>query len=255
MQKGKVDLAKYQDAIRLLSDNSSYKYCGYQGYCFIEGRRVIKIYNNPIDIGNITDLSKYYSNRIAFPKAYIENDGKVYGEIMPYCNGKTLSEAFSTKSSTELLKEHYEEMLKEIEFFSNLVMLDMDFSENILYSQQKGFYLIDTTSWMEKNGDENKDNFSNQDLFTSVLLIYLYQVIFDTSSTTHIYQEIKNRYQGLKTNNIGKEFLSVLKANLYCDFHLLELMIAWEEIIKNYYNYQVSSLGDVKKYTKIMKNS
>ena len=68
MQKGKVDLAKYQDAIRLLSD-SSYKYCGYQGYCFIEQDKVVKIYRK--GTVNNSDLSNLKSDRIAYPEYYI----------------------------------------------------------------------------------------------------------------------------------------------------------------------------------------
>ena len=251
MQKGMVDLAKYQDIIEYRKDKDDYQMSGSEGYCFLERNKIIKIYAHPKEVHRITDLTDYKSERIAFPIYYIYKKGLVYGEVMPYFKAKTLDAALGVNTRVENITYHYQNIIDIINVFNDLLMIDISYARNILYSPTKGFYLIDTTAW-EKDKEKNSQNIH---AFDACLFNRICPIIFDSCLPIHVLLDIKDRFWLIKNDVLGKEFFDLLNANLKGDYHIIELFDAYKSVVKTYYNDDVKTLGDVKKYTKIMKNS
>lgn len=246
-----VDLAKYQERIDVLKKYDDYSMAGSEGFCFIEGKKIIKIYDEPKDACNVEDFTIYKSPRLAFPIFYVYKNEKVYGEVMPYFNAKTLDLAINSRSKIEDLIDNYRDIIFEINLFPDIYMEDMSFVKNILYSPGKGFYLIDTTSWKK---DYNSDS-KNIRLLNSAILYVFNSIIFDASMSINVLIDLREGYWSLKSNTVGRNLLQLLKSNLNGDYQLIELLSSYKEVIKSYYNYDIKTLGDIKKYTKIIKNS
>ena len=68
-------------------------------------------------------------------------------------------------------------------------------------------------------------------------------------------KELKEKYKMIRDTNLGKEFLAILESNLRYNYRFLDYLNCYREIIKKEFDYEVKTLEDVKKYTKIMKNS
>ena len=133
MQKGKVDLDYYLCIANYLKDDIKDDLIGSEGKCFIEGRKIIKIYFSPKDKSQLVDLSKYKSERISFPKYYLEKDNLRYGEVLPYFKGRTLDMGLNDRANINSFKFNYYEMIDEISEFPNIWMNEIDYYKNIIY--------------------------------------------------------------------------------------------------------------------------
>ena len=251
MKKGMVELEKYQELAERCKNNDDYSLGGGQGFCFVNGTKIIKIYNEPKEIYEIDDFSDCFSYRIAFPVFYIYKNEKIYGEVMPYYRAKTLDVALTGRSRLDLFKDNYLDIIEEIKAFPDVAMFDIGYPRNILYSASKGFYLIDTTGW-QKWDNQLSDNIR---FFNSSIMYVLNKVIFDTTERSMVKRNLQEGYWYLKSSSMGNELLALIESNVNGDYQLLELLDAYKMVVKSYYNYDVETLGDIKKYTKIMKNS
>jgi len=130
-------------------------------------------------------------------------------------------------------------------------MNDIEFYRNIIYQQGTGFYLIDTTSWKE---EENQDKI-NIYKFNESIFFHLIKLIFDYSEKTLILKEIESNYSFLKNNPLSRELYRILDSNFNNDFHIALLLEAYKDFVKTYYGSEIETIGDIKKYTKIMKKS
>ena len=151
MNRGLVDLEKYEQAILVRKKNGDLNLRVCQGNCFIEGNEVVKIYNHINQ--NASYLCDCVFERISFPYYYIEKNGNIHGEIMPYFDVKGLIYVLKDNCILDVLVRYYKVICEEICKFANIFMIDLSYS-NVLYDEEKGFYLVDTTSWFV----DKKDN-------------------------------------------------------------------------------------------------
>ena len=253
MFRGMVDLAKYQKEIGRRESEYDFTLSGNQGHCFIEKDKVIKIYRK--DITNQSDLSSFKSERIAFPIYYIYENGKAIGEVMPYYKFLQIENVLNDGSYVRTLIRNYEIIKDEIEKFYFILMIDLCYL-NILYDEEKGFYLIDTTSWLiDKDIKYGYIELNNMYYLNRALFMSVCHKIFGYDFNK-INEEINNEYRSIKDKQIGRDFLYLLKMNLKGEeYKFKEFMLAYQEIIRINYKYDIETISDMKKYTKIMKNS
>ena len=247
-----VDLGEYRKIMNDKRENGDYSLAGGQGFCFIHNDKVIKIYNCTMDAGNICDLSRYKSCRISFPEEYtFDEKERIAGEVMPYFTSNTLNKGLTPSCSLDKFIYHYDEMVKEIKEFPNLLMLDMGFYENILYDEKMGMFLIDVSRWREKKGSIEL-NIKELD---KAIMDVLKHIVYEDFTTTRLLFEIIDGYQLLKENYWGSELLKALKACLIGDYHIKDLIDTYQMTAKSIYDDEIKTFEDMKKYVKIMKKS
>ncbi len=241
-------LSKYKKEIELRKRNGEYTLGGKTGFCFIEGSNIVKIYNNPINIHNHVDLSNYQSKRISFPINYLNYKGYIIGEVMPYYNIDTLDNTLNLRTNVDSLRKSFCEIREEIVKFPNIMMLDL-WPKNILFSSRKGMYLIDVTDW--KLTINNYSDTNIKYLCQSMRHLSR-QIIYDDGIA---FTNMDKYYNFLHNSKIGNELLHILLSYEKRDYVFLELIDVYKEFIRIYYNYEIKTLSDIKKYTKIMKFS
>ena len=144
-----VDIGKYKKQIKIKQQNYDDSLSGCTGYCFIEGNKIIKIYNRSYALSEVDNMSSYSSSRISFPIEYIKRMNRYYGEIMPYYNVSNILDSFKIKCDIDKLISNYFIIVNEMRKFPEIMMNDLSYP-NILYDEEKGFYLIDITNWKIK---------------------------------------------------------------------------------------------------------
>lgn len=60
-------------------------------------------------------------------------------------------------------------------------------------------------------------------------------------------------YQSIHDSNVGKEFLEVLEANLRQNYNYLNFMLSFQNVVKKYFDDDIETIGDIKKYNKKLK--
>ena len=253
LKKGDIRLTYYRDKIEKL-ENEDYSLRGKTGYCFIEDNEIIKVYSEPIREYKIDDLSSSKSTRIAFPKFYIKKHDEYYAEIMEYFPYLIFFYSLTENDNYLInLYNNYKLMIEEIKKFPNIMMNDLGFHGNVLYDNEKGFYLIDTTDWKIDNfGNREKINIEmfNRSLFLAMKL-YLFGDIDD-----RIFQkEIENMYRGIRNINVGKELLEIMKSSLNGNYDFISFLKAYSDVVKIYFNVHLKTTEDMQKYVKMLKNS
>jgi hypothetical protein len=257
MDGGLFDLEKYEQAILVRKKNGNLSFQGLQGNCFIEGNDVVKIYNIPNM--NVSFLCGYSSKRISFPYYYIEKNGDIYGEIMPYFDAKALLYSLTKESTIDYLIKHYRIICEEIYKFPEIFMIDLSYP-NILYDEKKGFYIVDTTScFLDFKDDFSKVNIESLNraiIFALGCIIFEYENKLEFIAEKEYFKEIIEVYfQKIKCFSIGKEFLKLIELCLNEEeYRFLDLVDVYCEIVKIYYNDELKTIEDAKKYIKIMKN-
>ena len=97
MKRGFVNLQE----LRANFDKADFK-CGKSSYCFIRGKKIIKVYAIKYGEDNIPryveDFSKYKAATIAFPEDYIRENGKVAAEISPYIDCEDITKTFNANA-------------------------------------------------------------------------------------------------------------------------------------------------------------
>ena len=248
MDKYLIDIKKYYKEISERKKIFDYSLGGKTGFCFIEGKYIIKIYDKLKKKEDYVDLSMHKSFYISFPITYLFDKGYVIGEIMPYYNVDTIDNALNLRSNIDSFRESYYNIIKEINKFPNIIMYDL-WAKNILYSSKKGFYLIDVTDWKYSSDNEINTNIINLDRALGFLIN---QLIFDDGK---LFIDINNYYKILRKDKIGKELLEIILSFIKKNYIILELIDAYKEFIRINYNYDIKTLSDMKKYTKMMKYS
>lgn len=248
MQKGLVDLLKIRQELMIQKDDLEYTLKGKTGYCVVVDNKIVKYYFEPKKIDSKNDLTNYKSSIIVFPISYIVHDNMIIGEIMDYIPDKNISD-LSNKTNIKKFLKDYLLVLSEFKKYSNLNMLDIC-ENNITYSSHDGFHIYDSTDFVyEKNSLElNMERF-NMALFYA---ISNYLGIPDCHLNLMNSKFLKN----VMNNNLyGKELISLLYAMYDYDYHLIEFFNCFSEMYKQHYNCDIEKFQDMKKYTKILKNS
>ena len=233
--------------LKLLSkEKENIKLSGKDGYCFIFNDVIIKIYRHPKNKSDVTDWSSYQSSMISFPKRYLVDGKGIIGELMPFFEGELLVSAINLKTKLSLLYNHYYEMIKEIRNYPEIKMNDMGIV-NILYSEKKGFKLIDVTEW--KKDINQIDN--NIRLFDYSLICVIFDQILIPGSSI-LRTVFPNNV--LKYGKDGQEFIKLKKKCLIeREYHFLEMMEAYNRMYKIHYSMDLKTIDNMKNYTKLLK--
>ena len=154
--------------------NEDYSLSGVTGYCIIEGDKIIKIYTIPMY--DVEDLSKYHSERISFPYEYLKKRRNVIGEVLPYFNILNIMDGINDNSNIDKLIDNYHIICREIALFPKIIMHDLSYP-NILYEEDKGFYIIDVTNWRIDNSTNSKSYDINIESLNDSILYCLWKKI------------------------------------------------------------------------------
>lgn len=200
---------------------------GKTGYCFIKGDKVIKVYEHPKAYSDAYDMTYFKSDRISFPIDYLFEKGAIIGEVLPYYNVESINKSFNSTSNIEFMIDAYQEIIQEIKKYPLIAMYDIC-KENILYSNNKGMFLIDTTDWKMEDEDCSAYNLR---LLERSILIALKDIIVKNS-----YGEINN----------GEKILKYFYDYINDGNNIIDLLREYRE--KKYINYNCD-----KKTVKIMK--
>ena len=145
MNRGLVNLSELRNNF----DKADFKQ-GKSSYVFIKGDKVIKIYAKKYGDDyvprEVCDFSKCSADTIVFPIEYIYENGKIVGEISKYIKSKPISESFNDHVNINKLIIGYEKVIDDMYLYNNINMFDLE-CVNILFSNQLGFHIIDTTEW------------------------------------------------------------------------------------------------------------
>jgi len=249
MQWGMVDLERYKEEIERRKKYCQYELSGDDGTCFIIDNEILKIYWSKASKISRCDMSKYESNRIAFPKYYIQDNMYYYGEVMPYFPYEELENSVDLNTKLNKFMGHYYIIQSEIAKYPNIHMTDIGFIGNILYSSLNGFYLIDTTFWEDEEWSYTTRG--NIRRFDGALFNVICSLIgINISSDIH---NIKDDYQTIIGSNDGKELLEIIGANLKLNYDFKAFIISLQNVIRKYFNKSLETVGDIKKYNKKLK--
>ena len=252
MDRGLVNLSELRNNIAI-SD-----FQGKSGYCFIKDKKIIKVYARngdkgffiPLDTSKIVDFSKYSADTIVFPDEYIYENGKKAGEISKYIKSKSIDNSFNDHAKIKAIIEGYDKVINDLYLFDNIDMIDLCFV-NILFSNSKGFHLIDTTEWCIKDNSINKNVY----LFNLSLI----DVIVDYLKMPVTYSKYYSKIDDTFYKNIGKygkagkrlqENLTLLMNEKY---NFLNMLFAYMDMYRIYCGDDIIKLKDMKEFTKVLK--
>ena len=230
---------------------------GKSAYCFIRDNKLIKVYANKQDVGfmsldrdSICDLSKYEADTIVFPDYYLYEDGKKAGEVMDYINDLSIDVAFDDRIELIPLVENYELVIRDILTFSNLKMCDLC-DVNILYSQENGFHLIDTTEW-ELSDEKARWNIKR---FNTYVIKTLLEYIDVPINYCRDYCFIDKKFQKklFKFGKPGERLYQTLDHNLNEKYSIYDLIYAYMTLYHKYYGEELKTLEETKELTKVLK--
>lgn len=199
---------------------------GKTGYCFIKGDKIIKIYEHPKLYSSDYDMTKFKSKRISFPMDYMYERGAIIGEVLPYYNIDSINKSFNSLDNIDYMIDAYQDIEQEIRRYPFIAMYDIC-KENILYSNSKGLFLIDTTDWVKEEESYIEYNLM---LLERSILIALKDII------------IKNNYKKINGETLLKYFYEYIGDGN----NILDLLREYHDTKKINCNYE-------KKYLKIMK--
>ena len=249
MNRGLVNLSKLRDNF----DKADFKQ-GKSSYCFIDGDRVIKIYAKKYGENfipkNVCNLSKFNADTIVFPEEYIYENGKIVGEISKYIKSKPIDESFNDKADVNEIIRSYELVKNDLYLYDNINMADLC-PVNILYSNQNGFHIIDTTEWTLQD-----DSLKHNIYYFNMSLI---DALIDYLEIPITYSKFYNKLSDVFLNNVEKygqagnelkECLFMLMSNRY---NFLKFLIAYINIYKTHYGNEPKTLEDIDEFTKVLK--
>lgn len=245
-------LVDYEKAVEYYEKYESELY-GSQGFCYIKDGKISKIYFEPRILEY--DFSKYSSDIISFPICYFYDKTAnsfemVVGELMDFFPGKSLAWSIDNDIEISVFLQQYQMIIKEIKRFSEIQMNDLCYP-NILYEKNNGFYLIDSTNWVidEKKSKDNKEkniNSLNTAIRETILNDYL--EVMTLMYNPNFFKNLEK--MGLNGKNLSK----LLNLSLLIDrWSIVELLELYKEVFKNGDLGPIETLGDIKKYTKILK--
>ena len=232
-------------------DKFDNKLFGSQGFCILKDNFIKKVYYEPCTLKY--DFSIYKSDRISFPIHYLydiknKESDEVVGELMEYFPKKSITWSLTKSVEIDNFIRQYYEIIMEVRKYFEINMHDLCIP-NILYNEQSGFSIIDTTNWSIDSGDNSKINKEriNRSLFNHVIDEIL-EITPMNITDLEIYQNLK------KYGNIGLELYKVLFLSIMEDeHHLIEMLELYCEVFKNSDFGPIKTLGDIENYTKILK--
>ena len=250
--EGLVDLNK------LRSLNNKADFHGKSAYCFLQGDKIIKIYASLadakfdiLDAQYIPNLSKYHNKTIVFPDSYIYENGVKAGEIMKYIPDKSLYELMYDDFLVNLFMKNYDVALKDIKKYSNILMKDLC-SVNILYSNDNGFHIIDTSEW--KMFDRNTV-YRNTKRFNETIINYLFEYVEMPVSYRGDYPVFDETFKRntQRFGYLGQELFNIIECNAHETYDIKELLCAYKALFQYYRDKDLKTLSDVKELTKVLK--
>ncbi len=251
MEKGLVDLEKLRKNV-LKAD-----FHGKSAFCFVDGNELIKVYARKQDgdfitlnTGNIDDFSIFNAKTIVFPHKYIYEDGSKAGEIMSFISDKTIEKSFNGDTNISLLIKNYELVFHDFIKFPDFNMVDLCYV-NILYSNENGFHIIDTTEWTKEENSFKKNIFNFNSSLGEVFIRFMDIPI--------IYSKYYNSLDDNFLKNIGKygkagnDFKDKLMRIKNYDFQFLSLLFSYIEMYYIYCNNDVYNFKELEDFTKVLK--
>lgn len=248
MNRGLVNLAELRNNF-LKADAS-----GKSAYCFIKRDKIIKIYS-PKDGENyvpktVCDFSKYEADTIVFPIEYIYENGIVVGEILKYINSQSIVSSFDDLVDINKIINGFELMIQDIQLYNNIFMKDLC-SANILYSNEQGFHIIDTTEWYFTD-DATKNNLHM--LNSSIIKVILDYLKIDFKFSKYYSYIDQNYYDNLKKfGNDGKRLQDNINLLLNNKYRFLDFMFCYLSLYQKYYGSNMKTLKDMDEMTKVLK--
>ena len=244
--KGLVDEIK--------ESKKDYDFEGKSGFCYIMGKKIIKIYATekthgifaPPDPNKICDFSNLVADTIVFPEQYIYDRGRIIGEISRYIKSQPIYKSFNGHVIIQRIIESYERVLADLRTYSNIDMQDLGIT-NILFSNKRGFHIIDTTDWQFKDNSLplNIRNFDDS-LIDGVTWYADVPFINQSEMVTYYNNLAKYGPAGQKLQN----YKNMIKNR---DIHFLEFLYAYMEVYRIHYAEEMKNLKDVKEMTKVLK--
>lgn len=242
------------DYSKLLDYKETTNLDGAQGFCFVKEPYIYKIYYEPRVLKD--DFSHYKSDSISFPICYLydkfSNFGdQIVGEQMKFLPGKSILWSINENTKINNFIISYNKMIAEIRKYSEILMNDLGYP-NILYDDERGFFLIDTTSWVI-NGDKN-NAIVNLNMFNGAInetiLNEFFQIPNLMFGDNQFFNHIKN--YGEDGKNLYNLLIECFKTGEWPVIDILEL---FRNVFEKMELGPVETFSDVKKYTKILKNS
>ena len=248
MNRGLVNL----EELRNNFSKADFKF-GKNSYCFIMGNKIIKLYAKKYDLDmpkNVCDLSKFKADTIVFPKKYIYENGVIVGEISEYINSNDITYSFDENANLEKIIEGFELVVQDIYTYSNLDMIDLC-SVNILYSNESGFHIIDTTEW-KISDDAHKLNMRRLNSSTIGAFVEYLEISIKYSK---YYNEIDDNFYNnmAKYGKEGKRLQDNMKLLMNDKYRFIELLYAFMGTYREYASQDAKTLKDVKELTKVLK--
>ena len=249
MNRGLVNLEKLRDNF----DKADFKY-GKSSYCFIIGDKIVKIYakkdGEDFIPKNIYDFSKFIADTIVFPNEYIYENGIIVGEISDYINSMPIVKSFNDEAKIDKIIDGFELVIQDLATYKDIDMQDLC-SANILYSNENGFHIIDTTEWIMKLNSLKKNIFR----FNSSLV----SEIIDYAEIPIKYSKYYNRIDDTFLNNmakygdVGKRLKDNMDKLMYGEYYFLELIFAYMDLYQKHFGREMKTLKDMDEMTKVLK--
>lgn len=249
MNRGLVNLVK----LRKNFDKADFKQ-GKSSYCFIDGNRIIKVYAQKYEDdffpSEVCNFSKYKSDTIVFPTEYIYENGHIVGEISTYIKSQNITHSFDKEANLDKMINGYDLVLQDIYTYTNIDMVDLC-SVNILYSNELGFHIIDTTEW--KIVDDA--HLINLHRFNSSLISEIVEFAETPISYSKYYSKIDDDFYNnmVKFGKAGKELQDSMKLLMHNRFNFQKLIYAYMDMYRTYSGKDAKTLEDVKELTKVLK--
>lgn len=252
MNRGLVNLSELRNSF----NNADFKQ-GKSSYCFIRDDKIIKIYapkygDNYVPT-EVCDFSKFSADTIVFPDKYIYENGKIVGEIAKYIKSESIDKSFNDKAIIKRIINSYEKVIEDMYLYSNIKMFDLC-CVNILYSNNLGFHIIDTTEWCFSDNElkRNMHNF-NSSLIQELLIEYLeIRMVFSKYYNTVDETYMKNIGKFGQAGQNLKKSIRLLMNNSY-DF--MRILTAYMDAYRVYSGNDAKTLKDINEFTKVLKKS
>ena len=255
---GFVDLEELRKHIK---DANNY---GKSGFCFRIGDKFVKIYARdednkykifvPPDTKKITDFSGLKADTIIFPNEYIHENGLKAGEISDYISDERFDLALKTGLKINPMTTSYDRVIADMYLYRDIYMLDLCFA-NILYSDQNGFHIIDTTDWYFER-DSLKDNVYYFNLsIVKEIINYLEmpykETYYGRDLRYYVYDDFLKKIK--KYGDKGTKLVNNLSLLREDKYSFLEFIYAYNDVYRIHYGNDAKTLEDVKELTKILK--
>ncbi len=241
-----VEEKKFRNMIESLQRKGC-RLSGHSGSCAINGEVIYKIYNSPRVYSGIHDFSLCSSNSIAFPMEYYGSvsNGNVLGEKMGYIPKKNLYYSLTSNCRIEAFIKNYARIIEEINNFKEIRMNDM-VSANILYSEDKGFSLIDTYDWVYMFGcDCSKANI--EEFSSNFVDIIVNEYIVDSCMLSH-----RTVHDFKLLGKYGVLLCRMLELINEESYHIIELIDIFQNLAKENLGYEAKTFADIETCTKKM---